>query len=405
MNVPTGGAPVLIAGGGIGGCAAALALARKGIPATVLEQAEEIKEIGAGIQLGPNAFGIFDTLGLRDAVERSVVYPDNILMMDAVSGEPVTRIPVGTAFRERFGQPYGVIYRPDLHQALIDACQVHGSVQFLTGQKIVDFEELPDAIRVVTEGGDTYTGRALVGADGLWSRVREKIVGDGKPRAAGHIAYRAVLPIHEVPEHLRLNDMTLWAGPKFHLVHYPLQKGELFNLVAVFHSDRYEEGWDTFGDPAELHLRFEGACAPVKTLLEKIQTWRMWVLADRDPISNWSCGRVTLLGDAAHPMLQYMAQGACMAMEDAVVLANRLAETPEDPAAAFVKYQNQRHLRTCKAQITARLYGHVYHAVGPVRELRNVYLKGREPAESLESLAWLYDPTSSQAGAISPGSL
>lgn len=395
---------VLIAGGGIGGCAAALALARKGISATVLEQAPQLEEVGAGIQLGPNAFEVFDILGLRDAVERSVVYPDNLLMMDAVSGQLVTRIPAGGPLRERFGQPYGVIYRPDLHQVLIDACRAHSNVRFLTSQKIADFEELPDAVRVVTECGETYIGHALIGADGLWSTIRQKIVGDGKPRAAGHIAYRAVLPIREVPENLRLNDMVLWAGPKFHLVHYPLRRGELFNLVAVFHSDRYEEGWDTFGDPAELHLRFEAACTPVKTLLSKIDTWRMWILADREPISNWSRGRTTLLGDAAHPMLQYMAQGACMAVEDAVVLSNCLAETPQDPATAFLRYQNQRYLRTGRVQVTARLYGHVYHAVGAVRELRNAYLKNRAATESLESLAWLYDPTSSQVGAVSPES-
>jgi salicylate hydroxylase len=189
--------------------------------------------------------------------------------------------------------------------------------------------------------------------------------------------------------------MTLWAGPRFHLVQYPLRHGELFNLVAVFHRDRYEEGWDTFGDTVELDLHFQAACEPVKTLLAKIETWRTWVLADREPVANWSSGRTTLLWDAAHPMLQYMAHGACMAMEDAVVLSNRLAEKPSDPAAAFVEYQNDRYLRTCRTQMTARLYGHVYHAAGPMRELRNNYLKSRTAEDSLESLAWLYDPNQS----------
>lgn len=385
-------APVLVAGGGIGGCATALALAQKGIPVTVLEQAAEFKEIGAGIQLGPNVFRVFDALGLRAAVEKTVVYPDNLVMMDAVSGELVTRMPLGKKFHDRFGQPYGVIYRADLHQILIDACRAHSGIRLLTNQKIVDFSDVEGAVRVTTEAGEVYPGRALVGADGLWSKVRQKIVGDGKPRVAGHIAYRAVLPTSEVPEHLRFNDMTLWAGPKFHLVQYPLRRGELFNLVAVFHSDKYEEGWDTFGDTAELDLRFQAACVQVKTLLSKIETWRMWVLADREPISNWTSGRTTLLGDAAHPMLQYMAQGACMAMEDAMVLANRLAEQPDDPASALVRYQNERYLRTCRVQLTARMYGDVYHAAGPVRELRNNYLQSRTAEAGLESLAWLYDP-------------
>ena len=181
-----------------------------------------------------------------------------------------------------------------------------------------------------TESGETYKGAALIGADGLWSTIRQIVVGDGKPRVAGHITYRAVLPTKEMPEHLRWRDMVLWAGEKVHLVHYPLRGGELFNLVAVFHSNRYEEGWDSYGDPAELHERFAKTCEPVRTLLGKIESWRMWVLCDRPPIKDWSRGRITLLGDAAHPMLQYLAQGACMAIEDAVCLANKVERAQGD---------------------------------------------------------------------------
>lgn len=383
--------PVLIVGGGIGGCATALALAQRGIQVTVLEQTEELREIGAGIQLGPNAFRVFDELGVRHAVEKSVVYPDNLVMMDAVSGEKVTSMPLGEPFLNRYGQPYGVIYRADLHQILIDACRDRDGVTFLTGQKLADFDEDAQTVRVTTETGRVHVGRALIGADGLWSKVRERIVADGKPRVAGHIAYRAVLPTSQVPPELRLNDMTLWAGPKFHLVQYPLRRGELFNLVAVFHSDRYEEGWDTYGDTAELELRFKGACAPVKTLLSKIETWRMWVLCDREPAAEWSLGRTTLLGDAAHPMLQYMAQGACMALEDAMSVSRHLAAT-SNPAVAFQNYQKERYLRTCRVQLTARVYGEVYHAAGATRDLRNAYLTKRTPDQGIESLAWLYDP-------------
>lgn len=384
--------PVLIAGGGIGGCAAALALAQRGIAATILEQALELKEIGAGIQLGPNAFRVFDALGLREAVEKVVVYPDNLVMMDALTGEQVTRIGLGQPFLDRFGQPYGVIYRADLHRILVDACKAQTGVRLLTNQKMVEFDDDGQSVRVLTQTGETHLGRALIGADGLWSKVREKVVGDGKPRVSGHIAYRAVLPAADVPKHLRFNDMTLWAGPKLHLVQYPLHSGELFNLVAVFHSDRYEEGWDTYGDPEELKLRFKSACEPVQTLLSRIETWRMWVLCDRDPVSNWSSGRVTLLGDAAHPMLQYMAQGACMAMEDAMVLAQRVDENRSNLADAFLDYQRDRYLRACRVQLTARLYGEAYHAAGAVRELRNDFLRNRSPEQGMESLAWLYDP-------------
>lgn len=383
--------PVLVIGGGIGGCAAALAMAQRGMSVTVLEQADAFKEIGAGIQLGPNAFRVFDCLGIRAAVERTVVYPDNLVMMDALTGEKITGMPLGKQFLQRYSQPYGVIYRADLHRILIDACRAQSSVRLLTQQKLASFEDDGQQVKVTTETGDVHSGRALIGADGLWSKVRERIVGDGKPCVAGHIAYRAVLPACEVPADLRFNDMTLWAGPKLHLVQYPLRGGELFNLVAVFHSDRYEEGWDTYGDTAELELRFKTACEPVQRLLSKIETWRMWVLCDREPIANWSRGRVTLLGDAAHPMLQYMAQGACMAMEDAMTLTQELSKT-DDVEAAFEAYQQQRYLRTTRVQLMARVYGDVYHAAGATRDLRNAMLAKRTPEQGIESLAWLYDP-------------
>lgn len=384
--------PILIAGGGIGGCAAALALARRGLRAVLLEQAGELKEIGAGIQLGPNAFRVFDALGVRAAIERVVVYPEALTARDALSGEVLTRMTLGQPFVERFGQPYAVIYRADLLQILVDACRAQPGIELRTGQKLERFEDGPDGVTVHAASGDRHRGRALIGADGLWSKVREALVGDGKPRVSGHVAYRAVLPIEAVPEPLRLPDMTLWAGPKLHLVQYPLRRGELYNLVAVFHSDRYEEGWDTFGDPEELHRRFASACEPVQALLSRIDTWRMWVLCDREPIAHWSRGRATLLGDAAHPMLQYLAQGACMAMEDALEVAAALARTPEDPAAAFLAYEQARYLRTARVQLTARLYGQAYHAAGAVRDLRNHYLRTRTPEQGLESLAWLYDP-------------
>ncbi|HSW26858.1 MAG TPA: FAD-dependent monooxygenase [Burkholderiaceae bacterium] len=220
--------------------------------------------------------------------------------------------------------------------------------------------------------------------------MREQIVGDGKPRVSGHIAYRAVLPMADLPPHLYSPDVTLWGGEKTHLVHYPLRRGELFNLVAVFHSDRYEEGWNTFGDPEELHLRFAQAAAPVKELLGKIETWKMWVLCDREPVANWSQGNVTLLGDAAHPMLQYLAQGACMAIEDAVTLGAALRATPHDIAAAFRAYQQARYLRTGRVQLTARFYGEIYHASGVMRELRNRMFQSGSEAAGFIGTHWLY---------------
>lgn len=382
--------PVLIAGGGIGGFATALALSRAGFCVRLFERAQEIKEIGAGIQIGPNAFHVFERLGLTAAVKAKAAMPGKLVMMDGISGDQVVSIPLDDRFIERFRHPYALIHRADLHRILLDACLQSPRIEVSTDVKVEGFTDDGDSVVLHTTQGDVR-GRALIGADGLWSTVRSQIVGDGAPRVSGHIAYRAVLPIGEVPEALRSNTMTLWAGAKTHLVHYPLRGGALFNLVAVFHSDRYVEGWDAVGDADELHLRFRDAVPTVKALLSKIETWRMWVLCDRDPIKEWSKGNVTLLGDAAHPMLQYMAQGACMAMEDAVVLADQMADADGDLAAAFLRYQERRYLRTGKVQMSARLYGEFYHARGVNRELRNQFLKSRSLEQTLDGMAWLYD--------------
>jgi 3-hydroxybenzoate 6-monooxygenase len=383
-------APVLIVGGGIGGLGAALALAQKGVRTQVLEQASEFKEVGAGIQLGPNVFRMFDVLGLTQAVSALAVFPESLIMLDAISGGEVTRIPLDDRFRAKFTHPYALIYRPDLLSVLLEACRGNDLIDLHTSQKVIVVDERGAGVTARTESGQSYDGAALIGADGLWSTIRQLVVGDGKPQVAGHITYRAVLPTKEVPEHLRRWSMTFWAGEKVHLVIYPLRGGDLYNLVAVFHSNRYEEGWDSFGDPAELNERFAKTCEPVRYLLGKIESWRMWVLCDRPPIKAWSKGRMTLLGDAAHPMLQYLAQGACMAIEDAVCLANRVEAAQGDYARAFEAYQAARYLRTGRVQIMARVYGEFYHASGVARELRNMMLSARTAEQSFEAMEWLY---------------
>lgn len=382
--------PILIVGGGIGGFAAALALSEKGYRSVILEQASEIKEIGAGIQIGPNVFRMFDKLGLTEEILSKAALPKTLVMMDGITGENVLNIPLDTSFLERFHHPYALIHRADLHAVFVDACRKSPLIKIVTGQKVKDFQDSGSSVTLHTASGDVYEGDALLGADGLWSTIRAKLVNDGPPRVSGHIAYRAVLPIEDVPEHMRSNSMTLWAGAKTHLVHYPLRGGKLFNLVAVFHSERYVEGWDTAGDPEELHRRFADATPEVKTMLGKIESWRMWVLCDREPIQNWSKGRVTLLGDAAHPMLQYAAQGAGMSIEDAVVLADEIA-ADGNYEEAFLRYQAQRYLRTGKVQLTARLYGEFYHAKGVARQLRNDFLKARTVSQTLDGMAWLYN--------------
>lgn len=390
--------PVLVLGGGIGGLATALALARRGRRVQVFEQGAEFREIGAGIQLGPNVYRMFEVLGITPAIERFAVHPEDLVMMDAVTGEQVIRIPVGSAaFRERFGgYRYGVIHRGDLHQVLLEACRAHAGIALHALTRGMGYEDRGDRVRLRLEGDREVEGCALIGADGLWSKVRAQLLGDGRPRVSGHIAYRAVLPRAEVPDDLWQNNVVLWAGPKTHLVHYPLRRGELYNLVAVFHSDRYEEGWDVYGDPAELQARFANERPEVLRLLAKINVWKMWVLCDREPVRQWSSGRVTLLGDAAHPMLQYLAQGANMAIEDAVVLAAYAEMAGWDCAQAFRWYEETRYLRTARVQVTARYYGDFYHAAGVVREVRNWFLApktGVDPGAkpSFEGVAWLYD--------------
>src|SRR5258707_4663856 len=330
--------PILIAGGGIGGLAAAYALACKGFPVRVLEQAPEFKELGAGIQLGPNIFKAVDKLGLKQALLADVWEPGALEMRCALSGRKVTRVPLDQSFIDRFQQPYAVTHRSDIHAVFLKACQGNNLVTLETNRQVEGFAQDEDGVTVTLQGGDQVRGRALIGCDGMWSKIREAIVGDGKPRVSGHIAYRAVLKRAEVPADLWQPDVVLWAGPRTHLVHYPLRRGELYNLVAVFHSDRYVEGWNAEADAGVLSAHFKGQRPEVLRMLERIETWRMWVLCDREPVKEWCKGPVALLGDAAHPMLQYLAQGAAMATEDAVCLAEQVAAQPANLPAELQAY-------------------------------------------------------------------
>jgi 2-polyprenyl-6-methoxyphenol hydroxylase-like FAD-dependent oxidoreductase len=381
----------LVSGGGIGGLAAAYVLARDGHRVTVLEQQSQFGEIGAGIQLGPNIFRMFDYLGLTSAINDVAYFPPAMGMNDVRTGEKVVRVTLGDAVKAAYGFPYGLIYRADLHNVFEDACRKLDSVTLHTSSKVESFEQDSTGVTAKLASGDSVRGDALIGADGLWSRVREAIVGDGKPRVSGHIAYRAVLKREDVPKHLWNDEVLLWGGEKTHLVHYPLRRGELFNLVAVFHSNKYDEGWNTFGDTAELNERFADAVPQVKELLGKIETWKMWVLCDREPVKNWTSGRVTLIGDAAHPMLQYLAQGAGQAIEDAVVLGEALKSTRGDISEAFMRYQQARYLRTGRVQLTARFYGDIYHASGVTRELRNQMFQSGKEAAGFAGLKWMYE--------------
>ena len=390
MAGTNGSAPILISGGGIGGLITAYALARQGFPVRLFEQSPEFREVGAGIQLGPNIFRVLEKIGLKDAVLADAHRPPAQEMRDALTGKLIVRIPLEEDFFQRFGGPYAVTHRADIHGTFLKVCQNSNLVTLETSRRVDSFEDTGKGVTVTLENGQKAEGRALIGCDGMWSKIRERIVGDGKPRVSGHIAYRAVLKREDVPKDLWRPEVVLWAGPRTHLVHYPLRRGELYNLVAVFHSDHYEEGWNAEGSKDVLWQHFKGQRPEVLRMLERIETWRMWVLCDREPVKNWTLGRVTLLGDAAHPMLQYLAQGACMATEDAVLLAEKARAQPDDLPAAFNAYTQDRYLRTARVQIMARVYGDFYHARGVTAELRDITLSGRTPQQSYDGIAWLY---------------
>ena len=390
MAGTNGSAPILISGGGIGGLITGYALARQGFPVRLFEQSPEFREVGAGIQLGPNIFRVLEKIGLKDAVLADAHRPPAQEMRDALTGKLIVRIPLEEDFFQRFGGPYAVTHRADIHGTFLKACQNSNLVTLETSRRVDSFEDTGKGVAVTLEDGQKAEGRALIGCDGMWSKIRERIVGDGKPRVSGHIAYRAVLKREDVPKDLWRPEVVLWAGPRTHLVHYPLRRGELYNLVAVFHSDHYEEGWNAEGSKDLLWQHFKGQRPEVLRMLERIETWRMWVLCDREPVKNWTLGRVTLLGDAAHPMLQYLAQGACMATEDAVLLAEKARAQPDDLPAAFNAYTQDRYLRTARVQIMARVYGDFYHARGVTAELRDITLSGRTPQQSYDGIAWLY---------------
>lgn len=387
------GAKFVVAGGGIGGLSAALGLARKGCEVTVLEQADAFGEIGAGIQIGPNAFHAMDYLGVGEAGRAVAVYIDKLVMMDGKSGEEIAHIPIDDPFRKRFGNPYAVVHRADLHGVMLDACRASPNVRLVNRQRVMSYENTANGALVRTESGDVFEGDAVIGCDGVRSRIREQLTGGDALKLSGHVAYRAVLPIEKMPEDLRWNAATLWAGPKCHMVHYPLQGWKTFNLVATFVTDIDNVGTNEPGTREEVLSRFGDIVPRARKLLEVPTEWRRWVLGDREPIENWTDGRVTLLGDAAHPTHQYFAQGACMAMEDAVCLADRVEKCGGDLGGAFRSYQDNRIVRAYRVVLSSRMLGKLYHAEGVERRIRNSVLGARTPEEFYNSLQWLYGGT------------
>ncbi|TMJ91100.1 MAG: FAD-binding protein [Alphaproteobacteria bacterium] len=367
---------VVIVGAGIGGLTAALAIARRGFEVAVFDQAERLEEVGAGIQLSPNASRILLALGLAEQLQRHVVTPEELRVIDALTARVLARAPLGAAAERRYGAPYWVIHRSDLQTVLVEAVRAY-----------------PGIVSAHSPQGDIeHRGAALIGADGLWSSLRGSLGHRRAPRFAGHSAWRALAPAEAMAPELRAPAVNLWLGSAAHLVHYPVRGGSLVNVVAIMRDDWRETGWSAPADRAEILARYSAAAwsATARALLAAPRHWQKWALYDRPPLAHWGTGAVTLLGDAAHPMLPYLAQGAAMAIEDAAVLAQRLAETRDNPAAAMRRYERQRRSRTARAQRAARRNGTIYQLAGPAASLRSLALASLGGARLLARYDWLY---------------
>jgi salicylate hydroxylase len=386
--------PVVIAGGGIGGLAAALALARKGFKSVVLEQAPQFGEIGAGIQIAPNAWHALDALGVGQLVKKDAVFIERMLMMDGVSGEKIVDIPLDKRFARRFANPYAVTHRADIHGSLLDGCKaLPGLIELRTSTRVTGFDIEGPGVAVRTQN-DVIHGEALIGADGARSVVRDAIVGDALPPTTIHKCYRAVLNAGDVPKDLRWAAATLWAAHNTHIVHYPLRGWKLFNLVATTIGKPISEGHNEVATPEEVLPLFAHYCEKPLNLMRTPKQFTRWMLRYREPVDNWIRGPVALLGDAAHLMLQYMAQGAAMAMEDAVCLGLCAERTDGDFEKAFVHYQKTRLARASRVQISANsLIGMIFHVPDGIQRLvRNEIYRGRSPERYYDALEWVFTP-------------
>ncbi len=383
--------PILIAGGGIGGLSAALGLGLKGIPVRVIEGAPEFGAIGYGIQLGPNVFPMFERLGITEAVRKKSILPDACVELDAFTGDEIARVPTKQSLYARFTHPYIVIHRIDLHEALLDACRKVAAIDLVAEAQVTGFEDRGADVTLQTADGRNFEGSALIGADGLRSVVRAKIIADGEPKPNGYVAHRTIIPMQELPTGVMTNVVVLWAGPGFHIVHYPLRDHTLFNIVAVFKTATYDQKGDLAAYRAEIDRTYANAHPAMKGLLKLLDLERRWTIADRDPVRHWARGRVAVLGDAAHPTLQTFAQGACMAIEDGVTLSECIAQSQGDVPSALQQFSRARYLRTGRLQLESRRVWRDYHCGGVEREVMMQSYREMSEDDVFRCLSWIYD--------------
>jgi 3-hydroxybenzoate 6-monooxygenase len=384
--------PILIVGGGLGGLTTALALSHRGLTARVLEGAPEFGAIGYGIQFGPNVFHVFDQLGLMEPVLAIADSPAAVLMWDALDGKELVRIPTGPSFRARFKYPYIIVHRIDLHNVLLDACRRTPAIELVSDAMVSTFEDKGDSVVVNTVDGRTFSGAALVAADGVRSLFRQKLIGDGEPRTSGYAALRTIIPMAELNVEVPRDSVLMWGGPGYHVVHYPLRHGTEFNIVAVFRTATHADKADTATYRAELEHIYRDAHPSVRAMNVMMDfRWRRSV-ADRNPVRHWHKGRIVLIGDAAHAPLQSLAQGACMAIEDGLCLGELINAANDDFTAAFRRFEALRLTRTARVQLESRaVWDWLLHAEGIARDVRNATVANWDEAHMFDCLSWLYD--------------
>ncbi len=380
---------VILVGGGIGGLAAAYGIAKLGKKVTVIEQAPEFGEVGAGLQVGPNGLRALDALGVLEEVYKLAVFPRRHVFMDALDGKELSAVQFGEPFEKSFGYPYIVIHRSDLHSVLLKACQKLTNVTFLTNHKLSSIEELDKYVELRCENGEVLRGEAVVGADGIRS-VTRRLLSPSNLVASRYVAYRFTVPMDQMTINIDWDEKLTWIGPGIHLVQYPVRHKSVINQVAVFKSKSYNENTEDWGSLDELREMFADCCPTIQESLKFVQEGFVSKLHDIEPLEKWSTNRVTLLGDSAHAMLQYLAQGACQALEDAVCLAEKISLNGSNLAKALDEYQQERIPRTAQVQSGARTWGEIKHAENPTtRLLRDTIMLNRS-ADDYTYLEWLY---------------
>jgi len=382
--------PVLIAGGGIAGLASALALARTGRPVRVLERRAVDDESGAGIQLGPNGVRVLQALGLADSLRDRAGTPDCIVVRNARSARLIAELPLGAWIAARHGAPYWTLQRADLHDALRSAAMAHPSVEIARGFAVGEAGEVDGGVRVRASSGEEITGAALIAADGLWSRIRQVVAAGVEPRFRGKSASRAVVAAHRLSPPFDRSVVNLWLAPSAHIVHYPVSAGAEIAFVVVVDDRTQAQGWSMPVAASEILRHLDGVSPVLRDALAGIGTWRRWSLAEMQPLPRWSRGRIVLAGDAAHPVLPFLAQGGALALEDGFCLAHAMASRPDSPAEAFAAYATSRMARAARVQRASRQNGRRYHWSPLLAAARDAVLRIVPGEHLLASYDWLY---------------